>query len=107
MARAAAVALDGLLPGVGASASDLFGVASFARFATGASKSKQHGKKEETNPRSGLRPSLRRTEPGGEEPEAQYQKDDAKANPHDQPPELLIVHGVEAGRRARGVARIP
>src|SRR5947207_4185857 len=77
MARAAAVPLDGLFPGVGASASDLFGVASFARFATGGSKGKERGKKEERNPRSGLRPSLR-TEPGGEQPEAQYQKDDTK-----------------------------
>src|SRR5439155_4103608 len=99
MARAAAVALDGLFPGVGASASDLFGVTSFARFATGGSKDKERGKKKERNPRSGLRPSLRRTEPGGEEPEAQYQKDDTKGNPHDQPRELLVLQGVEAGGR--------
>src|SRR5438094_563985 len=95
MARAATVALDVLFPGVGASASDLFGVAFFGRFATGGSKSKQRGKKDERNPRSGLRPSLRLTEPGGEEPEPQYQKYDTKRNPHDQPRESLILQGIE------------
>src|SRR5437667_7504541 len=98
MAGAAAVALHGLFAGVGASASDVFGVASFARFATGGSKGKQRGKKEEKeerNPRSGLRPSLRLTEPGGEEPEAQYQKYDTKGNPHDQPRESLVLQGIE------------
>src|SRR5438067_83251 len=95
MARAAAVALDGFFPGLGASASDLFGIASFAGFASGGSKSKQHGKKDERNPRSGLRPSLRRAEPGSEESEPQYEKDDAKGNPHDQPRELLVLQGVE------------
>src|SRR5207249_2403739 len=95
MARAAAVALDGLFPGVGASASDLFGVTSLARFATGGSKGKERGKKEERNPRSGLRPSLRLTEPGGEEPEPQYEKDDTKGDPHDQPRESLVLQGIE------------
>src|SRR5438093_8269172 len=95
MARAAAVALDGLFPGVGASASDLFGVTSLARFASGGSKGKQRGKQEERNPRSGLRPSLRLTEPGGEEPEPQYQKYDTKGNPHDQPCESLVLQGIE------------
>src|SRR5437763_3065219 len=95
MARSAAVALDGLFPGLGASASDLFGVASFARFATGGSNGKQRGKQEERNPRSGLRSSLRLTEPGGEQPEPQNQKYDAKGNPHDQPRESLVLQGIE------------
>src|SRR5438876_958339 len=95
MARAAAVALNRLFPVVGASASDLFGIASFARFATGGSKSKQRGKKEESNPRTAFGRSLRLTKPGGEEPEPQYEKDDAKGNPHDQPRELLVLQGIE------------
>src|SRR5205809_4419960 len=99
MARAAAVALDGLFPGVSASASNLFGVASFARFATGCSKAKQRGKQEERNPRSGLRPSLRLTEPSGEEPEPQYEKDDTKGDPHDQPRESLVLQGIETRGR--------
>src|SRR5206468_11436016 len=108
MARSAAVAQDGLFPGVDVSASDLLGVASVARFATGDSKGKQRGKKEERNPRSGLRPSLRLTEPGGEEPEPQYQKYDTKGNPHDQPCESLVLQGIETrGGRANGVERVP
>src|SRR5437763_15196651 len=97
MARAAAVALDGLFPGVGASASDLFGVASFARFATHGRKRKQRGKKDERNPRSRLRPSLRLAEPGGEQPEPQDQKYDAKGNPHDQSRESLVLQDIETG----------
>src|SRR5437867_6471759 len=95
MARAAAVALDSLFPGVGVSASDLFGVASVARFATGGSKSQQRGKKEERDPRTALRPSLRLTQQGAEQPEPQYEKDDAKGNPHDESRELLVLQGIE------------
>src|SRR5438132_1049717 len=99
MAGTAPVALDRLFAAVGASARDLFGVASFARFATRCGEGEQGEKKEERNPRTELRPSLRLTEPGGEKRETQYQKDDAKGNPHDQPGELLILQGVETGTR--------
>src|SRR5436189_281440 len=95
MTRAAAVALDGLFPGVGVSASDLFGVASFARFTTGRRKGKQRREKENRNPRSRLRPLLCLAEPGGEEREPQDQKDDTKGNPHDQPGESLVLQSIE------------
>src|SRR2546422_7899065 len=95
MARAAPVALDRLFSGIGPSASDLFGVASFARFATGGRKSKQRGKKEERNPRTAPRPSLRITEPSGEEPEPHNEKNNAKGNPHDQSRELLVLQGIK------------
>src|SRR5947207_14958859 len=97
MAGAAAVALNHLLAGIGTSASDLFGVASFARFATGGRKRKDRGQEDERNPRSGLCPPLRLTAPGGEEPEPQDQTDDAKGNPHEQPRESLVLQGIETG----------
>src|SRR5438045_9695518 len=100
MAGAAAVPLDGLFSGVGVSASDLFGVGSVARrVAAGASKRKEQRKKDERNPRCGLRPALRFAEPRGEEPEPQEQKDEAKRNPHEQPRESLVLERIETDRR--------
>ena len=61
------------------------------------SEDMQCEKKEERNLRTELRPSLRLTEPGGEESEPHDQKDDAKRNPHDQPRELLILQSIETG----------
>ena len=71
------------------------GMASFARLATRYGEGKQCEKNEERDLRTELRPSLRLTEPGGEESEPQNEKDDAKRNPHDQPRELLILQGIE------------
>src|SRR5437762_1341160 len=96
MTGAASVPLDAPFSSVGVPASDLFGVGPVARRATThASKENQQRKKDERNPRRGLRPALRFAEPRGEEPEPQEQKDDAERNPHEQPGESLVLERIE------------